>query len=491
MVLTIKGQRFNFELENICRLFLPLEKVYVYYDEQEVTQDGSIVAVSTLKEGSDKLVLYSELTIEGRKECLEERILKNGGCDDKDIERKLSVQLYRLFVKHYGFTLSWGAITGVRPVKLLRQFAAEIGREKAAEWFKDELLVSDEKISLCLDILNIENEIIALSRPESFSLYISIPFCPSRCDYCSFVSHTVEKAARLIPLYIENLCKEIEYTGAVSRELGLRLETVYIGGGTPTSISAEQLGLVLDAINRSFDLSNLREFTVEAGRPDTITEDKLRVIKSFNVGRISINPQTLNDNVLAAIGRRHTAQDYYNAFNLASKIGFGNINTDLIAGLPEDDIDSFNRSLEGVISLSPESVTVHTLAFKKSSNLVTKNRVSFEKGRQAAKMIDSSIIRLKESGYRPYYLYRQSKTVGGTENTGWAKPGFEGLYNVYIMDETHTILACGAGAVTKLCRPHDGFIERIFNFKFPYEYNSRFDEIILRKGRVKLFYEGC
>ncbi|HPU58245.1 MAG TPA: coproporphyrinogen dehydrogenase HemZ, partial [Candidatus Avimonas sp.] len=406
-------------------------------------------------------------------------------------ERKLSVQLYRLFVKHYGFTLSWGAITGVRPVKLLRQFAAEIGREKAAEWFKDELLVSDEKISLCLDILNIENEIIALSRPESFSLYISIPFCPSRCDYCSFVSHTVEKAARLIPLYIENLCKEIEYTGAVSRELGLRLETVYIGGGTPTSISAEQLGLVLDAINRSFDLSNLREFTVEAGRPDTITEDKLRVIKSHDVGRISINPQTLNDNVLAAIGRRHTAQDYYNAFNLASKIGFGNINTDLIAGLPEDDIDSFNQSLEGVISLSPESVTVHTLAFKKSSNLVTKNRVSFEKGRQAAKMIDSSIIRLKESGYRPYYLYRQSKTVGGTENTGWAKPGFEGLYNVYIMDETHTILACGAGAVTKLCRPHDGFIERIFNFKFPYEYNSRFDEIILRKGRVKLFYEGC
>jgi len=387
--------------------------------------------------------------------------------------------------------LSWGAITGVRPVKLLRQFAAEIGREKAAEWFKDELLVSDEKISLCLDILNIENEIIALSRPESFSLYISIPFCPSRCDYCSFVSHTVEKAARLIPLYIENLCKEIEYTGAVSRELGLRLETVYIGGGTPTSISAEQLGLVLDAINRSFDLSNLREFTVEAGRPDTITEDKLRVIKSHDVGRISINPQTLNDNVLAAIGRRHTAQDYYNAFNLASKIGFGNINTDLIAGLPEDDIDSFNQSLEGVISLSPESVTVHTLAFKKSSNLVTKNRVSFEKGRQAAKMIDSSIIRLKESGYRPYYLYRQSKTVGGTENTGWAKPGFEGLYNVYIMDETHTILACGAGAVTKLCRPHDGFIERIFNFKFPYEYNSRFDEIILRKGRVKLFYEGC
>jgi oxygen-independent coproporphyrinogen-3 oxidase len=490
MVLIIKGHKFNFELENVCRLFLPLEKIRVVLDGQhEVSDDHNITAYSLLKENENKIILFSELTVEGRKESLGDVILKGKIHSEKDIERILSVQMYKLFVKHFNITLAWGAITGVRPVKLMRRHIDAKGREEAARWFQNDLLVSKEKTSLCLDVLDVQNKIISLSRPKSFSLYISIPFCPSRCDYCSFVSHTVEKAVKLIPEYIENLCKEIEYTGKLARELGLRLETIYIGGGTPTTFTANQIGRVLDTINSSFDLSNLREYTVEAGRPDTITEDKLQVIHSAGVTRISINPQTLNDNVLTAIGRRHTSRDFYDAFALARKHGFNNINTDLIAGLPEDNFDSFNRTIDGILNLSPESITVHTLALKRASNIVMEKRADFEGGKQTAKMIDEVIDRFKVSEYRPYYLYRQSKTLGGTENTGWSKPGFEGLYNVFIMEETHTILSCGAGAVTKLCRPNDEYIERIFNYKFPYEYNSRFNQMIQRKGRVKSFYE--
>ena len=488
MVLIIKGHDFKFELENICRLFLPLEKITVIDQSGEATDDSGITAVSVLKDDGGRLLLYSELTVDGRTESAEEQLDKNG-CSDKEIERKLSVQMYSLLVKHFNFTLPWGAVTGVRPVKLMRRHAAEKGREEAARWFLAELLVSGEKTRLCLDVLDTQSGIIPLSRPDSFSLYISIPFCPSRCDYCSFVSHTVERAAKLVPAYVDNLCKEIEHTGRIARALELRLETIYIGGGTPTSLTAAEISRVLDAVNRGFDLSALREYTVEAGRPDTVDKEKLQAIRLAGVNRISINPQTLNRNVLAAIGRRHSAEDFYAAFDLARESGFENINTDLIAGLPEDSFDGFVRSLDKVLTLSPESVTIHSLALKRSSNLSAKKRVDFEGGKLAAKMVDYSIGRLKSSGYRPYYLYRQSKTLGGTENTGWAKPGFESLYNVFMMEETHTVLACGAGAVSKLCSPDGEYIERIFNYKYPYEYNSSFDEMIQRKGRVITFYE--
>ena len=231
MVLIIKGHDFKFELENICRLFLPLEKITVIDQSGEATDDSGITAVSVLKDDGGRLLLYSELTVDGRTESAEEQLDKNG-CSDKEIERKLSVQMYSLLVKHFNFTLPWGAVTGVRPVKLMRRHAAEKGREEAARWFLAELLVSGEKTRLCLDVLDTQSGIIPLSRPDSFSLYISIPFCPSRCDYCSFVSHTVERAAKLVPAYVDNLCKEIEHNRIAALEL--RLETIYIGG-VPTS----------------------------------------------------------------------------------------------------------------------------------------------------------------------------------------------------------------------------------------------------------------
>jgi len=380
-------------------------------------------------------------------------------------------------------------ITGVRPVKLLRRLTREMGSEGALAYFRDKLLVSDEKRQLCHTTLQAEDKLLALSDAKSFSLYVSIPFCPTRCDYCSFVSQTVVQAKKLIPTYVEQLCKEIAYTGEVARRLGLRLETVYFGGGTPTTLSAGELTALFKAVEQSFDLSTVREYTVEAGRPDTVTPEKMAAIRAAGVGRVSINPQTLQPQVLAGIGRKHSVEQFYEAFDIARKAGFDNINTDLIAGLPGDTYDGFSDTMEKILSLSPESVTVHTLSMKRASNIMLQHRPDFGVEDDAVRMVRLSAQQLPAHGYAPYYLYRQSRTVGNQENVGWAKSGYEGLYNVYIMDETHTILGCGAGAVSKLKQPGTDYLERIFNYKFPYEYNTGLEEMLRRKDAVPAFYE--
>ena len=378
----------------------------------------------------------------------------------------------------------------MRPVKLLRQLKTKLGEQKAFEQFQTNYLVSKEKAELSRVTMHNEEPILALSRPESFSLYVSIPFCPSRCSYCSFVSSSLEQTAKLIPQYLPLLCEEIRRTGEIASELGLRLESVYVGGGTPTTLSAEQLALLLRTIRENFTLSTIREFTVEAGRPDTITAEKLDALKDGGVTRISINPQTLNDDVLKIIGRRHTTAQTLSAFSLAREKGFHNINMDLIAGLPGDTVPGFQNTLDHVVALAPESITVHTLALKRSARMMQEENEPFGSDALAAgEMLDYADAVLAENGYRPYYLYRQSRMVGNLENTGWAKPGAESPYNVYIMDETQTILACGAGASSKIKGPRADQLERIFNFKYPFEYVSRFQEILDRKDQVKSIYE--
>ena len=332
-----------------------------------------------------------------------------------------------------------------------------------------------------------ERAIRALSKPESVSMYISIPFCPSRCSYCSFTSHAIEKAAKLIPQYVDLLCEELRDTAMLMDELGLHLETVYMGGGTPTVLDPEQMDRVLSTARSSFDFSGVRELTVEAGRPDTITPEKLEVMKKNGVDRISINPQTMDDEVLSLIGRKHTAKDVIDAFNMARSFGFDNINMDLISGLPGDDFDKFRRTVDSVLELDPENITLHTLTVKRSANLV--NDAQKMLSRTVDEMNEHAFHCFDEAGYYPYYLYRQKGTVEALENTGFCKPGKEGIYNVFIMDETHSILATGAGGVTKMKDPHGPKIERIFNFKFPYEYVDRFDLMNERKEQVKDFYE--
>lgn len=487
MHLYLRGNDFHFELENVCRLFLPLEKIFTHHEETPETIEGLIVECDTQNRGG-QVALSCRVRLDGFDDQLKSTIIGSLEKKQDDCELELCTLLYHLLVKLLGFTQGWGLITGVRPVKLLRRLCREMGHEAARTYFREKLLVSDEKRILCETTLKAEDKLLALSQPKSFSLYVSIPFCPTRCDYCSFVSQTVVQAKKLIPVYVERLCKEIAYTGKIAKELGLRLETVYFGGGTPTTLSAEELTALFKAVETSFDLSTLREYTVEAGRPDTVTQEKMAAIHAAGVGRVSINPQTLQPDVLAGIGRKHTVDQFYDAFEIARKAGFKNINTDLIAGLPGDDFEGFSRTMEGILSLAPESVTVHTLSMKRASNIMLQKRPDYGVEADAVRMVQLSANLLPKAGYAPYYLYRQSRTVGNQENVGWAKPGYEGLYNVYIMDETHTILGCGAGAVSKLKQPGTDYLERIFNYKFPYEYNTGLEEMLARKNAVPEFY---
>ena len=400
------------------------------------------------------------------------------------------MQLYNCFTEITGYFPDWGILTGVRPAKLFSRLCDKMGNDSAAEYFLEELKVKPHKISLCKEAVKGEKQITDLSGAESFSLYISMPFCPSRCSYCSFVSHSVERSEKLIPHYVELLCEEIKYTAEIANKIGLKLSTVYIGGGTPTTLTAEQLEILMTTIKENFNINDALEYTVEAGRPDTITREKLRVIKKGGATRISINPQTMNDSVLEVIGRRHTAGQTVEAYNLAVEEGFTNINMDLIAGLPTDTFEGFRNTLDKVLELNPQSVTIHSLSMKRASNLTANDELpEIEAGKTAALMVDYGRKTLTENGIAPYYMYRQSKTVGNLENVGYAKTGFECLYNVYIMDETHTILGCGASAVTKLREPNGQFISRIFNFKYPYEYIDRFSELKDRKKGVFEFYE--
>ena len=481
MQLCLINHDYKYEIEKLVRIFVPFEKIE-FSNEQIITD---FCLVSTLNDG----IATANLHFFGKEFFKERKIESINNIFSKDAELFLALTAFDCFTAATGYFPDWGILTGIRPAKLLSRLINESGEEYAKNYFSEFLKVKENKLSLCSDTLKSEENIIALSKPNSYSLYISIPFCPSRCSYCSFVSHSIEKAKALIPEYIEKLCTELKLTAQIAKQNGLRLETIYIGGGTPTTLNADQLAEIMATVNENFDLSSLREYTVEAGRPDTITKDKLLVIKKYGATRISINPQTMNDSVLKEIGRNHTSEDTVNAFNLARECGFNNINTDLIAGLPYDTLESFKDTVNKVISLNPESVTVHSLSMKRSSTLTKIGQLpEIEAGITASAMVDFSLKTLSQNGIKPYYLYRQSKTVGNLENVGYSKPGYECLYNVFIMDETHTILACGASAVTKLREPNGNSIERIFNYKYPYEYLGKFEEILTRKNRIQDFY---
>ena len=480
------GHSFVYELEKLIRIFLPFEKIKMLDSEEEDIR----YAVASREISGDNCLLFVKLSIDGVTISKSEEISASSEDFEKLCERRLAVLLFECFVELTDYKPEWGILTGVRPAKLYSRLCASLGKAEAEKYFTEELKVSENKISLCAESVCGEESIIALSKPQSFSLYISVPFCPTRCSYCSFVSHSVDSAQKLIGQYVEFVCQELEYTAKIAKKCNLQLETVYIGGGTPTTLSAMELQTVMETVKRNFDLSYLREYTVEAGRPDTVTAEKLNAIKNGGATRISINPQTMVDAVLENIGRKHTAEQTVQAFRLARSLGFDNINMDLIAGLPGDDFNGFCYTLNEVLQLDPESVTVHALSMKRASNLTTGGKFpELEAGAEAEKMVNYARDVLEKGGITPYYMYRQSKTVGNLENVGYAKKGFECLYNVYIMDETHSILACGASAVTKLREPNGNYIERIFNFKYPYEYISRFDELLTRKDGIVEFYD--
>lgn len=473
MVLKVINHPFSYDMKNLCTVFFPYEKI---------KDDGEADIVVVTQKTDTSLIVDAKV--------YDKRLKKSSDVHcHPDTATAMSVLLYDTLSSIMGFSPAWGILYGVRPAKLMHRIAKERGEQGAKDYFKNDFLVHPQKVQLTAEVMQHENRIISLSKNNSFSLYVSIPFCPTRCSYCSFVSHSIERTQKLMNPYVDLLCNELEEIGTLSSQLGLRLETIYFGGGTPTTLDANLLAKLFLTIEKSFDLSALREYTVEAGRPDTVSLEKLKTLKTAGVSRISINPQSFNDEVLEAIGRKHTSKQALDAFELARQCGFDNINMDFIAGLPKDTLDSFKNSIDTGVNLGAESITVHTLALKSAAYLVTRSSTFDLSDRLTAdSMVNYSNAALKSNGYYPYYMYRQSKSVGNLENVGWCKPENDCLYNVYMMDETHSVFAAGAGAVTRLKNQLTGKIDRIYNYKYPYEYIDDFDQVILRKSGIKSFY---
>ena len=418
-----------------------------------------------------------------RSDCLTDSLVTDRKC-----QRLVKNAMYRAALRAGHQKPAWGALTGVRPGKLLCALLRQgLEEREAARRFMEEFDVSPERTALCLDASRHTLRAIESLGEGDVCLYVGVPFCPTRCAYCSFVSQSVEKSMKLIPPFAEALEREIRATAGVVRELGLRPVSVYFGGGTPTTLSAEQLERVCSLLEREFDLSALREYTVEAGRPDTITEEKLRVLRRHGVDRISVNPQTMSDRVLEIIGRRHTAADIVSALETVRRVGGFAVNMDLIAGLPGDDPAGFSRTLDAVLALEPENITVHTLSLKKGSRITLEGAALPSDGEVGA-MLDEAERRLRGANYGPYYLYRQKFMSGGFENVGWTRPGYENLYNICIMEELCSILAMGGGGSTKLIAPGDGRNIRLMDPKYPLEYIQKIQEICDDKEKIREFY---
>ncbi|MBR1810567.1 MAG: coproporphyrinogen dehydrogenase HemZ [Clostridia bacterium] len=474
---------FAYETEKLVREFFPDEKLNIVTNEP-ASETADTIESLILREGC-----WQKYTVRiacGGRQAARESV--GDVADGDDAELFVCTLLYEALCAFTGYTPPWGLLTGVRPAKLMGMQRKALGDAGAKRFFIDSMRVSPQKTDLAFAVSENQDRIAALSGDNCFSLYVAIPFCPTRCSYCSFVSHSNDSAKKLIPDYVVLLCEEMKATAAVAAQLGLHLKSVYIGGGTPTTLNAQQLSKVIGTINEYFDLTECLEFTVEAGRPDTVAPEILAAIKNGGAGRISINPQTFNDAVLETIGRKHTAAQTLAAYQAAVDAGFTDINMDLIAGLPGDTAEGFARTLAQTLALQPAEITVHTLALKSAATMVTEKREIV--AADTCAMLDHAAERLTASGYQPYYMYRQSRCIGNLENVGWAKPGFGSLYNVFMMEELHTVLACGAGAVTKLKEDGVNHIERIFNFKYPYEYISRFTEVLERKDKIFEFYEN-
>ena len=481
MTLIFSGNDYKYELEGVMKLFIPATLFTHVFSDSIDTEDDYVFAQK--KDNADNVCLSVKVRYDG-KTCEKEEFVHF----ESDMELSLSRLLFKAMGEITGIVPKWGVITGIRPVKRVNDMFSE-GMNKA-EIFKameSRYLCSEEKCDIAYKTAITQKPVLDELEKDSFSLYVSVPFCPTRCSYCSFVSQSIEGCMKLIPEYVNKLCEEIVYTAKITEKLGLKLDTVYFGGGTPTTLTAAQLDRVMKVIANSFDMSTVREYTVEAGRPDTITEEKLKVLKANGCGRVSINPQTLNDSVLEAIGRKHTTAQFFDSFDLARKVGFDSINTDIIAGLPTDTVESFENTIDKLIELAPENITVHTLSIKRAARLNHSGDREVLKN-PADKMVEYATKRLLERGYLPYYLYRQKNMLENLENIGWTKQGHESLYNIYIMEEVQTILAMGAGGSTKLVDKDGGRLERVFNYKFPLEYNKHFELMLKRKNEIEEFY---
>ena len=439
-------------------------------------------AVSSLHRGTTFLTAATKITTNG-KTATAFRRLKAAEESVRLRRRILQQSYYAAAVQLLDAEPAWGALAGVRPTKISTKHMLAGGTPKSAEkLLKDVYYVTPERRKLAVDCSVSTVNAVNLLDETDVSLYIGIPFCPTRCSYCSFVSRTIGKRTELMEPYLQALYKEIAITGRLLKESGRCVRSIYIGGGTPTTLTCTQMAALLDTIRASFDLSRCLEFTVEGGRPDTLNEEKLRTIYEHGADRMSINPQTMENRVLRACGRPHNADDILRAYSEAEKAGFKAINMDLIAGLPEDTAEGFCRSLDTVISLNPANITVHTLALKKGADLFER-RVSLPTAAEVTEMVDYANKQLRAAGYKPYYLYRQKYMSGSFENVGWSRNELDCLYNIYMMEEVHTIISLGGGGMNKVNLP-GGKIERFHNPKFPEQYIEMIDSVLQQKEEL-------
>ena len=439
-------------------------------------------ATSSLHRGKIWLTATAKITLGGKTASASRRIRAS----EETVRlrrRALQQSYYKAAIQLLPQLPPWGALAGVRPTKITTKHMLEGGTSASADkLLKDVYYVTPERRKLALDCSNSTVRAAKLLEKDDLSLYVGIPFCPTRCTYCSFVSRTIGRKTELLDPYLAALMKEIQVSGRLLAESGKHVRTVYIGGGTPTSLSAPQMAALLDAIRDSFDLSRCIEFTVEGGRPDTLDANKLRVIHDHGADRMSINPQTMEDAVLRACGRPHTAADVVRAYRQAEDAGFKAINMDLIAGLPKDSIDGFRRSLDAVAALNPANITVHTLALKKGADLFEK-RVSLPTAEDVTEMVAYANRTLSAQSFKPYYLYRQKYMSGSFENVGWSRDALDCLYNIYMMEEVHTILSLGGGGMNKVNLP-DGSLQRFHNPKFPEQYIEMIDDVCRQKAEM-------
>ncbi len=465
------GYLNDYHFKSLCLLYFPAEK----FPEN----DTSPVSVSfTLRKYTDGLCAdtvistpYGVSSAESREGEIRFTIPTAG----EDIAAAVTGKAFlKAGEKLFGFLPPWGYLTGLRPVKRARFYLERGFREHyVRRLFENDYDVSGEKTDLSIKTARREIKILSALKPSDCGVYISVPFCPTRCDYCSFVSYSNKKLFDLIPEYLEKLCADIEKTGNIIRETGYTPVCVYIGGGTPSLLSDRQLGSLLGAVIRHIPMGDVREFSFEGGRPDTLDAGKLALIKAFGVDRVSVNAQSTCQKVLDAIGRRHTVEDFFKAASIALQTGFATVNTDLIAGLPEDTFESFDKTLGDVLKIGFENITVHSLSIKNASEIKNENGVFDPVGKLARECVSHAGSVLDTRGYGPYYLYRQKRTVGNGENTGFSLEGHECVYNIMMMEESSTVFACGAGGITKLVSPDGGRIERIAFPKYPFEYLQR------------------
>ena len=466
---------YNFVIRNITNKydFTELIKIFLSPDDFSAYTQEEFENISQAEKASGQTVYFNDILSE-----------------DKNLIKR---EIYSFLSSETGKTPPWGILTGVRPVKLTGEIFERTGIEKSVfHELLDTYLLSREKAELLINTYKYQQKVCGKAEPSSVGVYIGIPFCPTRCLYCSFTSNQVPDNE--IARYLEALKKEIEYTGRRMRETGLWPESIYIGGGTPTTLTAGQLDRLLTAVEDNMDLSRTVEFTVEAGRPDTITLEKLKVIKKHGVQRISINPQSMKERTLELIGRSHSPDDIVKAFEKSVSAGISAVNADVIAGLPEEEPEDFAETLKRILELDPENITVHTLAVKRASRLVEMDRdYHYRQSERVKKMLEISKEMLAGAGYMPYYLYRQKHMAGAFENVGYCKEGTPCIYNIRIMEERQTVLALGAGGISKMYYPDENRLERVPNVSNYEIYISRLDEMLDRKEK-NIFMEvekGC